>query len=372
MITVVVVGQTPPPFGGQAIMIQRLLAGTYTNVKLLHVRMAFSRDLDSAGKFKPAKLFELVRVLVNIAMSRIVNRAQVLYYPPAGPNLVPVFRDMFLLGLTRWMFPRTVFHFHAGGVSQIYERLPALLRVLFRLAYSRPDVAIRVTGRAPQDAKLLRAKCEFVVPNGIEDCAASLVRPKKSGTRLVRILFVGVLREDKGVLVLIRACSLLREAGLQFHLVCVGTFESKEFRTAVMESVRVNGLSDYVEFPGVLVGDAKHKAYLTADIFCFPSFFEAETFGLVLVEALSFALPVVCTDWRGFPDVVDDHCALFVPIRDHCSLAVQLKILMEDPERRREMGIAGRKRFLERFTAERFVIHMQDVFDHLAAGLVHQ
>lgn len=350
-------------------MIERMLAGEFRDVRLLHVRMAFSKELGAVGKFRPAKLLELVRVLIRIVVARVGKGAQILYYPPAGPNLVPVLRDMFLLGLTRWMFPRTVLHFHAGGLSQIYEKLPAPLRLLFRLAYDKPDVAIRVTGRAPQDAKYLNAKCEFVVPNGIEDCAASLLSLKRPSDRCVRLLYVGVLREDKGLLVLVRACGLLRAAGLEFRLVCVGTFESEKFRSMAMEYIRLNGLSEYVDFTGVLTGDAKYQAYLNSDIFCFPSFFDAETFGIVLLEALSFALPIICTDWRGIPDVVDDQCAFIVPINDPVTLADRLCILIRNPGQRWAMGLAGRRRFLERFTLERHFVNLQRIFDHLAEEL---
>ncbi|MEM8681028.1 MAG: hypothetical protein AAGF97_16915, partial [Planctomycetota bacterium] len=49
--TVLVVGQTPPPFHGQAMMLQRLLDSQPASVQLHHVRLAYSRTLDDVGRF---------------------------------------------------------------------------------------------------------------------------------------------------------------------------------------------------------------------------------------------------------------------------------------------------------------------------------
>ena len=49
-VRVLVVGQTPPPFGGQAVMIAKLLEGNYEKVRLYHVRMAFSPEMDSVAR----------------------------------------------------------------------------------------------------------------------------------------------------------------------------------------------------------------------------------------------------------------------------------------------------------------------------------
>jgi len=369
MITVAIVGQTPPPFGGQAVMIEHLLSGKYRNVRLVHVRMAFSKKMDSAGRFKVSKLWELFSVLTRIVVARVWKMAQVLYYPPAGPDLVPVWRDIVLLVVTRWMFRATIFHFHASGLSEVYETIPRPLRFLFRVAYSRPDVAVCMSGRTAKDAKFLKSRQEFIVPYGIEDDAARWITSRNPADVVAHILFVGVLREDKGIFVLIRACHLLFQAGVRFRVTCVGEFGSEEFRSSLMKYLATNGLTECIAFPGVLSGDAKFAAYSKADIFCFPSFFHSEAFPVVLLEALSFALPIVCTDWRGIPDIVDDRCAFLVPIQDEFAVADKLRVLIENPDQRHTMGMAGRKRFLERFTLERYFASLQPVFEHLEEKL---
>ena len=374
--TVVVVGQTPPPFGGQAVMVEKMLRGDYSPVRLRHVRMAFSREMDEIGKFSSGKLVELLRVIGAIVYARFRYRAGILYYPPGGQNRLPIVRDMAILIATRWLFRKTVFHFHASGLADYYTQLSAPLRFLFRRAYFRPDAGIRLSELAPEDAKKLRAASEYIIPNGIEDCAPQLsgagrAWPAASGHAApspVNILFVGVICESKGVEVLLAAARLLADRQSMFRLRIMGKFESQAYEERIRALVRERGLSGHVQFLGVLSGQEKHQAFASADIFAFPTFFESETFSVVLVEALSYGLPVVATDWRAIGSIVeDDVCGFLVPIRDPQAVGEKIELLIRDPDLRASMGRAGRRRYENHFTLAKYHQRLRQVFLELAA-----
>ena len=135
MQRVLVIGQTPPPFHGQAIMIESLLGGEYKYAKLFHVRMSFSKEMDELGKFSLSKLLHLLKVIKDIVYFRIIHNVRILYYPPSNPETFPVLRDLAILCITRWMFKKTIFHFHAAGISELYPSLPWFLKILFRWGY---------------------------------------------------------------------------------------------------------------------------------------------------------------------------------------------------------------------------------------------
>ena len=116
--------------------------------------------------------------------------------------------------------------------------------------------------------------------------------------------------------------------------------------------------------------EEKLEYFAACDIFCFPSHFEAESFGLVLIEAMQFAKPVVSTNWRGIPSVAQDGVNGFtVPVEDPAAVADRLLRLINDPELRVRMGNEGRRIFAERFTLERFQRSMEDAF--IAASSKH-
>jgi len=368
-VRILVVGQTPPPFGGQAVMIQKLLEGKYPGFELIHVRMGFSREMDEIGRFRFGKLLELAALLGRSFRAWLRYRPPILYYPPAGPNLVPFLRDVVFLTLSRPWFKATIFHFHASGVSELYPKLNRLLQGAFWLAYRRPELAIRSAASAPDDGSFMNATRNVVLPLGLEDHGQHLT-PRASGGHPPVILFVGVLKRTKGVMVLLDACRRLRDLGKPFRLVVVGKYESPDFASEVQGFVRTNGLTEAVAFPGVLVGADKWRAYEQADLFCFPSFFEAESFGLVLVEAMMFRLPIVATRWRGIPALVNDgDNGFLVETENPAETAAKLALLCDHPALREELGGRGRERYLEEFSKEIFEARMNEAFK-LAASMI--
>ncbi len=360
MIKVLVVGQTPPPVHGQAVMIQKLLEGQFKHVKLYHVRMAFSSDIDKVGRFRFGKVFHLLAVIIRIIWMRLRHGIDVLYYPPAGPNKVPMYRDFAILILTRWLFSRTVFHFHAGGISELIATLSLAERWLARLAYYHADCAIHLSIHNPEDGKKLLAKQNIIIKSGLDD---NYIATSHKQNKVPKIIFVAVLSPSKGVNILLDACKLLKDDGLQFTLELMGRFHSTEFEKAMKEKVVSSGLSSYVTFLGVKTGNDKWQAFSKADIFCFPSFYEAETFGLVVLEAMQFELPVVATRWRGIPSLVrDGETGYLVAIKDAEAVAAKLRLLLDDENQRKMMGKRGREIYLQEFTLEKWHEQMEQVF----------
>ena len=359
---VLVVGQTPPPITGQAVVVAQILESRFPDILLRHVPMRFSAEVNEIGRFRSRKLVELARVVLSIVWERLRWRPDVLFYPPAGGNTIPILRDIAILILTRWMFRFTVFHFHARGLAAAYDRTPAWLRPLYRLAYFGADLAIRPAQAGGDDAARLRARHAAVIPNGVPDTA----RPpaaKRAGEPLT-ILFLSQVSEAKGILTLLEALSLVaaaRPGPIVLHV--VGPFVSEEFRARLEHRVREFKLQDSVVLSGELSGPTKVAAYAAADIFCFPSAHPTESFGLVAVEAMSFGLPVVAADWGGIRDIVEEGTTgLLFPPRDHLRLADALQRLMADPALRAAMGRRGREKYLAEYTLDRFR-------DRLAAAL---
>ena len=366
MKKILVVGQTPPPFGGQAIMIENMLNQNFSKVRLYHVRMNFSADMDEVGKFKASKIIKLLVLVAKIYYYRFRYRISILYYPPAPPQRVPMLRDIVILNATRWLFRSTIFHFHAAGVSEMHGQLSGLIKKLYERAYFYPDVCIRLSEFNPEDGRVFRTRREFIVPNGLADVGAAYLNgeEKRSEPTPLTLLYVGLLSETKGLMVLLESVHRLAREGHCFVLQLMGRFESKGFQQRVEQFIAEHRLEPYVVFLGVQTGDAKHQTFAQADIFCYPTFFEAETFGLVALEAMQFGLPVVATRWRGVPSVVHDQVSGFiVPPRNAEAFAEKLAVLLHDPSARKEMGKRGRELYCQKFTDQ---IH----FNQLEAAFI--
>ena len=364
-VKLLVVGQTPPPYGGQAVMMRMFLDGTYKVVSLYHLRMAYSDDMSQIGRFDFKKIRHLFGLVVLTYLRRLKIGPCYLFYPPAGPKPLPIFRDVFYLLCTRWLFQGTIFHYHAAGISERIALFPLPLRVLAKLAYGGAICSIRPSRFNPDDPGALGSRNCFEIPNAAPDNALKMFGPslgrKREGSLVPRILFVGVLNESKGCLVLLDALRILLERGSRVRADLVGEIENEEIRTAIKGRLLDPSLERCVTLHGRLVGDAKWKMFSDADIFVFPTFFESESFGLVLIEAMQFEIPVVATRWRGVQSVVvEGETGLLAPIRDAEALAEKIACLLRDPELAARMGAAGRSRFLAEYTPEKFWERMED------------
>ena len=97
------------------------------------------------------------------------------------------------------------------------------------------------------------------------------------------------------------------------------------------------------------------------DIFVLPA--PAEPFGLVIIEAMALGKPVIAAAAGGPLEIVADGetGVLFEPGNAE-SLSSAIRRLLADPDLRRRMGIAGRKRYAQKFTARRMAENMQQVY----------
>ncbi len=93
-VRVLIIGQTPPPIGGQILMIEALVTAHLDGIESRHVRMAYSRDLLENSRFQLRKVAHLASVIGRTWLEMARFRPDVVYYPPGGPNRVPMARDI--------------------------------------------------------------------------------------------------------------------------------------------------------------------------------------------------------------------------------------------------------------------------------------
>ena len=198
------------------------------------------------------------------------------------------------------------------------RRLTAFYKAVTPIAYKNADVVFALSPHMAECARRGGANPDAVrvVPNGIDpgdigldevSPAAKKVRREKDGLRL---LCVSRLSVEKGIDILIRACSQLKERGVDFTLEIIGSGPlDQEFRSVTAEM----GLDDRIAFLGVVERRKLGGYYRRADIFCIPSVSEA--LALVLLETLISGTPVVGSDCGGIPFLVQHgvNGLLFMP-----------------------------------------------------------
>jgi rhamnosyl/mannosyltransferase len=245
---------------------------------------------------------------------------------------------------------------HSDIIRQ--ARLRSVLGPLFRSVLSRADAIIATSNRyleSSEELRPYRSKVK-IIPFGIDiskftpslrDTSSAKKIRRKYGDRIV--LSTGRLIYYKGFEVLIDAMQ-----GVPGHLLIIG---EGPLRSTLERRARLNGLSGRVTFLGAVSDEEMGQFYGAADVFALASTARSEAFGIVQIEALASALPVVNTELSsGVPEVsIDGVTGITVRPNDRAHLAEALNTLLGDPTRARALGTKGRQRAVERFTADRMV-----------------
>jgi glycosyltransferase involved in cell wall biosynthesis len=154
------------------------------------------------------------------------------------------------------------------------------------------------------------------------------------------ILYVSILVEHKNQELLVRAAGLLKEPGLRYFL--VGEKKGIQYCTKVKKLIKTFGLEEKMT---VVHETADTDVYYSAaDIFVFTS--NSDTYPLVILEAMSFGLPIIATPINGVNEQVRFGTnALKADYSDPEALASQIKRLSEDKNLRLQMGQSSRAIF---------------------------
>ncbi len=217
------------------------------------------------------------------------------------------------------------------------------------------------TQKAAEDTykvSLSPSRCT-VVPYGIVPAAEEAARPfdPDRPPQPFTVLFVGRLEKRKGITDLFEAIPRVVEKVPQARFIFAGDDNSQH------DGFQSQSGMDYptyfadrhakyraaVSFLGAVHDDDLQRLYQSCDLFVAPSLYES--FGLVYVEAMNYAKPVIGCHAGGIPEVVDDGVTgLLVPPQEPKALAEAIISLLSAPARLREMGMAGRGQVLTRFS----------------------
>ncbi|MBU0703846.1 MAG: glycosyltransferase [Chloroflexi bacterium] len=261
--------------------------------------------------------------------------------------------------VANWLLGRarvTVITHHSDVVRQ--KRILQVYGPLLRRVLRAADHIIATSPRYIETSPWLRPareKC-VVVPLGVD--AARFTPPTGQLTNQLTLLFTGRLRYYKGLDTLLKALSTLPAV----RLVVVGDGPMRAEWERMADTL---GLRDRVTFTGEVPDEDLPGYYRAAHIFVLPANARAEAFGTVLLEAMASGLPCITTEvGTGTSWVVQDGVTgLVAPPRDPQALAEAIRSLLDDPQRRAEMGRAARARVEAEFTLERMIARVQAVYE---------
>jgi glycosyltransferase involved in cell wall biosynthesis len=264
-----------------------------------------------------------------------------------------------------WPFPHVVFgiagqrfgkarlfnSFYGVEIRWLKKKFPVLLRP-FSILINKAD---KVTAISTHTAKELAGVVKMPIEI-IPFSAAMAERHAAAAVAKKEIIFVGRLVERKGVKYLIEAFRRIHKS-IPHELIIIG--DGPE-RSQLEESVTRSGLESRVKFPGKISDDRLYGYYRSCSFLVLPAVYDkkgdTEGLGVVLLEAMSYAKPVIASNVGGITDiVVDGENGLLVPPANPDALAQAVMKLARGRELRRRYGKQARKTVDEKFNWDRII-----------------
>jgi glycosyltransferase involved in cell wall biosynthesis len=175
----------------------------------------------------------------------------------------------------------------------------------------------------------------------------------------ITIIMTARFHEPKEQKLLLRAFALLDRPNAR--ILFVGGGEELPVNEALADEL---GIAPRVQF----LGDRKDVSALLAQSQIFVLLSRYEGFPISVLEAMRAGLPVIASAVGGIPEQVEHGVTgLLTPGGDAQAVASALQTLIDNAQLRREMGAAGRQKFLREFTVEQMILQIRDVYNQALA-----
>ncbi|MBW4633615.1 MAG: glycosyltransferase family 4 protein [Iphinoe sp. HA4291-MV1] len=217
----------------------------------------------------------------------------------------------FLRGMMAWFADALITNSH-GGEEYLTQFLGVKKHKVRRRPYMVPDVKT-----------LLQIPKSF----GAEYIATQQQNPV--------FLYVGRIEHRKGLHQLLQACAILnKQKYCSYTLLVVGKGPLKQ---ELERFCRTKNIQDYVKWVGWVDYSSLGAYFRNADVFIFPTL--EDTWGMVLLEAMAFGKPILCSKWAGAAEMVleGENGYVFDPYYPE-TLAQAMKSLIDNPSLISSMG----------------------------------
>jgi glycosyltransferase involved in cell wall biosynthesis len=255
--------------------------------------------------------------------------------------------------------------------SLIKDRLTWLIKKMFwnystglSQCIEKANVILCMNRSVEKVLSLSNKEFKIIPSVATEDFGLNLYKKNKK----FRLISVGRLIPLKGFDLSISAFAefinnLTDEEKNNCELVIVGSGSEKQF---LQNLAKKKNISNHVIFIDWMRRSKLMELYNEVSVFLFPSH---EGAGMVVAEALSFGLPVICLDNHGPGEFIDESCGVAIPVQDYKNTVKELSLgiasLYENPSQLKSMSLMARQRFDQYFNWNKRGEQFQEVYKNL-------
>ncbi|MCX7725540.1 MAG: glycosyltransferase family 4 protein [Chitinispirillaceae bacterium] len=333
----------PPEIGGIQRYLYEIVKHTYTKDDIvLTIGKPIKEDLILPCSVKRVPIF------FNKKFSLLLLLFLCLKYFLKEKNRITVFCGNIYSAIIPSILSR-VFHIpyriYCYGTELIgLKRKRFFLYLWTHTVFKRVEAIYYLSNTTKSLVDSLKIRCKTIENPPRIDLPDYKIEEKNYNRKEINILSVGRLVPHKGHFILIKALSLLKvNIKWNFKIIGNGPLYKK-----LLKEIEKFSLSKKVIIEKDVSDSQLKNYYIDADIFVLPSIESKsgiEGFGIVLLEAMAYGVPIIASQSGGIEDVFAGcpEAALLVPPGDSYELCKAIVKLAQDPELRRKMALKARK-----------------------------
>jgi len=272
-------GPLPPPIGGATVLFKQLIDGLSDNSDIE------LKVIDTSAKAKIGKIKLFLSVLFSF-LKQVKSVDVVSFHASLRGALL---FSPFIFIVCKYYSKPWVFRGFGGNYPIWYQGLPRILQWLLKSTLLSADVVLLETKESVGFFSRQAKGRVIWYPNSRKYSSVN-----NQSTELERLVYVSQIKPSKGIYVLLEAMRDIEGV----YVDCYGPLS---------EGVKEGDFNGHnVNYKGVLNPDEVSSVLARYDALVFPTFYDGEGYPGVILESYCEGLPVITTNWRCIPELVDD------------------------------------------------------------------
>lgn len=223
---------------------------------------------------------------------------------------------------------KVILHIHGAKFEQFYE----IHKSFVRLVCHRADMLVTVSNYFVNYLKEQKLNKNIFLLHNVT--SKPIITPIKKYDNKIHLLFIGAIDDRKGIFDVLECLAenkKILQDKVTYHI--GGTGNIKKMNAFIKQ----HQLSSFVKYHGWVDKERKEKLFRTANIFIHPSHFES--FGISILEAMSYQLPIIATPVGGITDLVENRVnGILIEPGNKKQLYEAIRLLIDHSELLSEMG----------------------------------
>jgi glycosyltransferase involved in cell wall biosynthesis len=283
-------------------------------------------------KFFTGQLLKYIWILLNNKKIKVLHIH--------GAAYGSFYRKYVLFYIGKFIFSKKViYHVHGSEFSKFYTESENFTKRLVKHFVENADLLICLSAswKTFFTTNFKHIKKIEILKNGIEkpDIDVDQLIQSRINSPQITFLFLGALGNRKGVFDLLNTVAIHRiNFTGKIKIVIGGNGEVERLQ----EYIKNNQLDDIVHFEGWVSGNQKAELLKSSSVYILPTYNEG--LPIAILEAMSYALPIISTPVGGIPEIVlNDYNGFLITPGDIEAIFNSLKRFIDNPELVKNMGL---------------------------------